>query len=608
MMFTGKRGLKLSGVLLAVLMLSLVFHPFLSAAEEKASKIPPQTWTVYALSNIYCSGTFDILAYDIVVNDIVLADSWPAVCRDAGPVGLAVDETNENLFVSYEGGNTIQIYNARDATPLGSILLVGTSDLAGMVVHQQRGHLYVVDRGRRNVYVYDSTTFVQQSTWMLPTGNGAWGIDLLGDVLYVADRSSTIRWYDIDSHTQLGSVTQTHPAIAVAVTDYPEELIYSTAFSGTSSLSQYLTKKYVASGLEETQMMGGDVKGVSLNPVLELAYVVADNRIHVVDTNLMSVIKTEQLNAAWVPTDILASYIPFGGLLKKSCESHPNGKFYKGDEITFKLSFQNRHTRPIHILPVKDTYDTAQLTFLSSDPPTDDTVNDGVIDWSNLVTHLGADLAVGEWTDILVKFQVVEDCYDELEGTNMAEIYNVQDDQGTPLIDSQSIFNYQIECKCRSDVDCDDGIFCNGHDMCQEDGTCVSPGNPCPLDDGLWCNGTETDECDEDMDQCVHVKPPCVDDEYWCNGEEICNENTDSCSNSEQPCVDDGEFCNGEETCNEETKDCASSGDPCQPTEECNESTDSCDAVELDDDDDATDSDDTENWPEGKVTGGCCGC
>ncbi len=60
--------------------------------------------------------------------------------------------------------------------------------------------------------------------------------------------------------------------------------------------------------------------------------------------------------------------------------------------------------------------------------------------------------------------------------------------------------------------------FCDGEEECQS-GACVSPGDPC--DDGLWCNGEES--CDEDGDECVSSGDPCDP------ATEECNEDTDSC-------------------------------------------------------------------------------
>ena len=128
---------------------------------------------------------------------------------------------------------------------------------------------------------------------------------------------------------------------------------------------------------------------------------------------------------------------------------------------------------------------------------------------------------------------------------------------------------------------CDDGAFCNGAETCDEDNDqCVNGTDPCP-DDGTFCNGAEG--CDEDNDQCSPGALPCPDDGVFCNGTESCNELDDACVHSGDPCVDDGAYCNGTESCDEDNDQCASSGDPCvddgsycNGTESCDENQDQC--------------------------------
>ena len=575
---------------------------------SQAQVPPPERRTVYLIGDLDSAAVFPLLAYTVVGNDIHLADSWWARYRGIGPVGLAVDEVNENLFVSYESSNIIEVFDATDATPLGSIRLWGTSDLAGMVVHQERGHLYVVDRDEMTVYVFDTVTFEQLDMWFIPTATKAWGLDLMDNWLFITDTTATIRWFDIDSKTEVGNFTQSKRAVAVSVTDYPEPTVYTQAFNGGSSLSAYFTKYTINSGLEENLLIGQHNKGVSCNPALGLGYAVTGSWLHVIDVDTMTILFTKGINGN--PTDVLASNVVFGGTVRKTSPTHPRGKIFKGDLVTFKLSVQNRHLKGIHEMLLQDVYDTTQLSFVSANIAVDDPTDDGTLDWSDLIGELGHDLATGEIMDVEVTFQAIEECEGLLEGVNTVYLKDVEDDAGTVLPDASGQFEYAINCKCLNNLECDDLLFCTGQEICNAEGLCESPGNPCPLDDGLWCNGIETNACDEELDECGHENEPCAADGDFCNGEDICNENTDTCTNSGPPCTDDGQFCNGDESCNETTGACAHSGDPCTAGEECNEATDTCDAGELTDDDspDPEPDDDEDLWPEGKVTGGCCGC
>lgn len=170
-------------------------------------------------------------------------------------------------------------------------------------------------------------------------------------------------------------------------------------------------------------------------------------------------------------------------------------------------------------------------------------------------------------------------------------------------------------CQCESNEDCDDGQYCNGVEFCT-DCVCHHSGNPCPVDDTLFCNGEETADCDEDTDTCGHTGDPCFDDGAFCNGAESCDDESDSCISTGDPCADDEQFCNGEESCDEDQDECTHSGYPCEEFEACDEYNDECLVVDDDDDDndDDNDDDDTDDeggpedlWPEGEITGGCCG-
>jgi len=93
---------------------------------------------------------------------------------------------------------------------------------------------------------------------------------------------------------------------------------------------------------------------------------------------------------------------------------------------------------------------------------------------------------------------------------------------------------------------CDDDIFCNGEETCNEDtDTCDHAGDP--------CEGTAAPNCDETLDQCTEGEP--------------CDADAD--------CPDDGAFCNGTERCGSDDF-CESSGNPCVAPQTCNEDLNAC--------------------------------
>jgi parallel beta-helix repeat protein len=89
------------------------------------------------------------------------------------------------------------------------------------------------------------------------------------------------------------------------------------------------------------------------------------------------------------------------------------------------------------------------------------------------------------------------------------------------------------------DLCADDGVFCNGEEVCDAEEGCVSTGDPCP---GEICN--------EQQDRCVECTDDAdCDDGLYCNGAERCAGG--SCQAGTPPCESD-------QTCDEQNDACQS--------------------------------------------------
>ena len=100
-----------------------------------------------------------------------------------------------------------------------------------------------------------------------------------------------------------------------------------------------------------------------------------------------------------------------------------------------------------------------------------------------------------------------------------------------------------ISLSCNLDAECDDGVFCNGTEVCEND-TCQE-GTPITcLDDGLFCNGSEV--CDESTQGCGHTGDPCSIDE--------------TCEEDVQQCISlcGNKVCDPGENCSTCPNDCIS--------------------------------------------------
>jgi hypothetical protein len=136
-------------------------------------------------------------------------------------------------------------------------------------------------------------------------------------------------------------------------------------------------------------------------------------------------------------------------------------------------------------------------------------------------------------------------------------------------IDDIEIYAFGGEETCTFDSDCNDGLFCNGTETCV-DGTCQA-GTPPNCDDGVGCTD---DSCDEGTDTCTYTpNDASCDDGLYCNGVETCDQGTD-CQSGTDPCPgkgcdedddicfdivcnDDG-TCDAGEDCNNCSSDCIS--------------------------------------------------
>jgi len=137
---------------------------------------------------------------------------------------------------------------------------------------------------------------------------------------------------------------------------------------------------------------------------------------------------------------------------------------------------------------------------------------------------------------------------------------------------SGEVCNGSGVCLAGTPVDCNDGRSCNGVEICDPTLGCL-PGPPPPVDDGVACTVAT---CAPDRDAIIHVPDNRLcDDGLFCNGAEVCDASAgcgagslpqiddgiactlDSCDESADQIVhqpdhtqcDDGLFCNGAELC-----------------------------------------------------------
>lgn len=89
---------------------------------------------------------------------------------------------------------------------------------------------------------------------------------------------------------------------------------------------------------------------------------------------------------------------------------------------------------------------------------------------------------------------------------------------------------------CLTNDDCDDGLFCNGAETCGPDGECVQGQAPV-IDDGVGCT---VDACNEATAEVTHIADDSrCDDGLYCNGAEVCDLVSDCGAGTPVACADE---------------------------------------------------------------------
>ncbi|MEM7534183.1 MAG: SdrD B-like domain-containing protein [Chloroflexota bacterium] len=78
--------------------------------------------------------------------------------------------------------------------------------------------------------------------------------------------------------------------------------------------------------------------------------------------------------------------------------------------LSFTIKITNTGNVTITVLPLRDTYNTTYLRYVSSSPASNDNVDDGTINWTDLTTtSFGSDLAPNAVISVIVTFTAIAD-------------------------------------------------------------------------------------------------------------------------------------------------------------------------------------------------------
>lgn len=331
-----------------------------------------------------------IRSYDIQPAPTYLVHQMDSSPTRYGGVGLGIDTDSEILFITFEFSGQFDIVDAKTMNILGQVTAPYASDLAGVVVDQEKQKVYTVDRATNHLYVYSWDPATKTLTNDIATYpyyvtlpgiiNGNWpgttgiALDEWSDLLYVADYTTTVKYYHTAGWAQAGSFPVSHKAMGIAI-DVNKAFVY------TGSWSSSILSRYDLSTATETIKNIPSITGYSGDHILGLA---VDRETHLVygttggqggynsdlviifDHNLNFLYKTGDIGS---PTGIVVpgKDIGFNPLNLDKTDGLADDAFvYPGDHITYTISYANtQNPFDVHNVVLTDTL-PAEVTLVSA--------------------------------------------------------------------------------------------------------------------------------------------------------------------------------------------------------------------------------------------------
>lgn len=266
--------------------------------------------SVYLVADHHASPT-GINAYDISPggHPLTYQATYKVTSHELGGSGLAMfndpngdgDLSDAQILVTYEKSNRVEIFNAVDFSHVGTVTATGATDLAGIVVDQEKRLVYTVDRYTKKLYVYDAETFDPQGALPIILGTlgpfGAVGLalDETRDRLFVTDFSKTVHYFDTSTWSEVGTIKVANRWAVIGIA-YDEEyqIVYTGgAFRWDSLLAKYDMTTDTATSVDLAEIAAGmGAMGLAVDPDTHLLYVTTGftgDDLRVFDSNLNQV-------------------------------------------------------------------------------------------------------------------------------------------------------------------------------------------------------------------------------------------------------------------------------------------------------------------------------
>ncbi len=175
-----------------------------------------------------------------------------------------------------------------------------------------------------------------------------------------------------------------------------------------------------------TSAIGNLTPGNSATVTISFVAANASAPNHVTNTATISGAQDDEGDQAPdVSDDDTALVINSPGLnLTKSLQTPVGGVATVGDPVVFRILLENSGNTTITTLPLRDTYNSTCLTYVSANP-TPDSVVAGQLDWNNL-----GPLAPSNSVEVTVNFTAAQPCN---PAVNTASVHDAVDQNGDPV-------------------------------------------------------------------------------------------------------------------------------------------------------------------------------
>ncbi len=290
--------------------------------------------SLYLIADINSAPT-PISAYDIQPPPayVVFQTTNPVPHRASGAVGLAIDSDTASLFVTYEGGNVIELINATTMEPMGSAEAPSAQNLAGIVYDRTAKRVYAVDRNKDKLYVYawyplsrNLTLLSLQNLSGVVAAHGL-AIDELRNLVYVGDSVPTnnVHAFRTSDWSLAANYTLSQPVQGIAV-DPRRGVIYA-GHSYRPYGGRGLLVKLDLKTLAETNVSIGSLTNHTSDNVVGLAVDADSGLLYITTGDQGSAQGVSGGLAVLSPDLVLLQLVPYIG--------HPTGIAIPTGEISY---------------------------------------------------------------------------------------------------------------------------------------------------------------------------------------------------------------------------------------------------------------------------------